>query len=65
MSPNAEVTRLDATDLGSEKPNRTQQNILDNINVTGTSTPNIHGARIRGASAPSRHALFYKAKLAR
>ena len=39
MSPDAEVTRLGATDLGSEMPGRAQQRILGGVNVTGTSTP--------------------------
>ena len=33
------MTRLDATDLGSEVPGRVQQDILDGVDVTGTSTP--------------------------
>ena len=35
----AEITRLDATDLGSEVPGRAQQDILDDVDVAGTSTP--------------------------
>ena len=39
MSPGAEVTCLDATDLGSEVPGRAQQDILGGVDVTGTLTP--------------------------
>ena len=37
MSPGAEVTRLGATDLGSEMPDCAQQGILDGVDVAGTS----------------------------
>ena len=39
MSPGAEVTRLDATDLGVEMPGRAVQEILGGVDVAGTSTP--------------------------
>jgi len=35
----AEVTRLGATDLGSELPGRAQQIILGGVDVAGTSAP--------------------------
>ena len=35
----AEVTRLGATDLGSEVPGRAQQGILGGVDVVGTSVP--------------------------
>ena len=37
MTHGAEVTRLGATDLGSEVPGRTQQDILGGVDVAGTS----------------------------
>ena len=39
MSPGAEVTCLDATDLASEVPGRAQQGILGDVDMTGTSAP--------------------------
>ena len=39
MTYGAEVTRLGATDLGSEVPGRAQQGILGGVNVAGTSAP--------------------------
>ena len=39
MSPGAEVTRLDATDLGVEMPGRAVQEILGGVDVAGTSAP--------------------------
>jgi len=39
MSPGAEVTRLGATDLGSEVPGCAQQSILGGIDMAGTPTP--------------------------
>ena len=39
MSPGAEVTRLGATDLGSEVPGRAQQGILGGVHMAGTSAP--------------------------
>ena len=39
MSPGAEITRLGATDLGSEVPGRVQQRILGSVDVAGTSAP--------------------------
>ena len=38
MSPGAEVTCLGATDLDTEVPGRALQEILDDVDVTGTST---------------------------
>ena len=35
----AEVTRLGATNLGSEVPGRAQQGILDGVDVASTSAP--------------------------
>ena len=35
----SEVTRLGATDLGSEVPGRAQQAILGGVDVAGTSEP--------------------------
>ena len=35
----SEVTRLDATDLGSEVPGYAQQDILFDVDVAGTSEP--------------------------
>ena len=35
----SEVTRLGATDLGSEVPGHAQQDILGDVDVTGTSEP--------------------------
>jgi len=37
----SEVTRLGATDLGSELPGHAQQAILGGIDVAGTSEPQI------------------------
>jgi len=37
----SEVTRLGATDLGSEVPGRAQQAILGGVDVAGTSEPQI------------------------
>ena len=42
----AEVTRLDATDLGAEVPGRAQQVILGGVHVAGTSTPQILAPRL-------------------
>ena len=39
MTHGVEVTRLDATDIDFEMPDRTQQGILGGIDVIGTSTP--------------------------
>ena len=39
MSLGAKVTRLGATDLGSEVPGRAQQGILGGVDVAGTSAP--------------------------
>ena len=41
MSPGAEVTHLGTTDLGSEVPGRAQQGILGDVDVAGTSEPQI------------------------
>ena len=38
MSPGAEVIRLGATDLDVDMSGRTKQEILDDIDVAGTST---------------------------
>lgn len=38
MSPDTEVTRLGAINLDAEIPGRAQQEILGDINMTGTST---------------------------
>ena len=45
----SEVTRLGATDLGSEVPGRAQQGILGGVDVVGTAI--IHGAEV-GATDP-------------
>ena len=39
MTYGAEVTRLGATDLGSEVPGRAQQGSLGGVDVAGTSAP--------------------------
>ena len=39
MTHDAEVTRLGATNLGSEVPGRAQQGSLGGVDVAGTSTP--------------------------
>jgi len=41
MTHGSEVTRLGATDLGSEVPGRAQQAILGGVDVAGTSEPQI------------------------
>ena len=39
MTHSTEVTRLGATDFGSEVSDRAQQGILGDIDIAGTSTP--------------------------
>ena len=39
MTHDAEVTRLGATNLGSEVPGRAQHDILGGVHVAGTSVP--------------------------
>ena len=41
-----EVTRVGATDLGSEVPGRAQQSILGSVDVAGTSAPEYMSPRL-------------------
>ena len=53
MTHDTEVTRLSATDFGSEVPGRAQQGFLGGVDVTGTSAPEY----MTSSSAPQILAL--------
>ena len=52
-----EVTRLGATDLGSEVPGRAQQGILGGVVVASTSTPEYMAPSSTPTSEPSDDVL--------
>ena len=57
MTHDAEVTRLGATDIGSEVPGRAQQGILGDVDVAGTSTPEYMAPSSTPTSEPSDDVL--------